>query len=61
MDAYELQQKLLNEWRNLALVPNADSAKKTYNEVPVYVEIYSDIYKVADIVVRDGKILLELV
>lgn len=61
MDAYELQQKLLNEWRNLALVPSADSAKKTYNEVPVYVEIYSDIYRVADIVVRDGKILLELV
>ena len=60
MDAYDLQQKLLAEWRRLAMVPNADSVKKTYNDVPVCVKINDRIYTVTDATIEDGKIFLEL-
>ena len=60
MDAYDLQQKLLAEWRSLALIPNADSVKKVYNDVPVYVIIDDKTYTVTDTIIKDGKIFLEL-
>ncbi len=60
MDAYDLQQKLLSEWRRLAMVPNADSVKKTYNDVPVCVIINDETYTVTDTIIKDGKIFLEL-
>ena len=60
MDAYDLQQKLLTEWRGLALVPNPDSVKKVYNDVSVCVKIDDKIYTVTDAITEDGKIFLEL-
>jgi hypothetical protein len=61
MDAYELQQTLLAEWRNLALISGADSVKKEYNKVPVCVKLGYKTYDVTGLVIEDGKIILETV
>jgi|APGre2960657373_1045057.scaffolds.fasta_scaffold13611_7 hypothetical protein len=61
MDAYDLHEKLLTEWRRLALIPSADSVKKTYNEVPVYINLNDNTYTVTDVITRDGKLILEIV
>jgi hypothetical protein len=61
MDAYDLHEKLLTEWRNLALIPSAGSVKKFYNEVPVCVVLNGNTYTVSDISTRDGKVILEII
>ena len=61
MDAYDLHEKLLAEWRNLALVPNAGSVKKFYNQVPVCVVLNGSTYTVAGINTKDGKVILEII
>jgi len=60
MDAYEIQQKILSEWRRLALASGADTIKKIYNDVPVLVKVNGKIYTVNDVLNIDGKILLEV-
>ena len=54
MDAYELQQKLLEAWRQVAFVPDAGSANKKWNTVLVNV----DGKIVKDIIVENGNIYL---
>ena len=61
MDAYDLQQKLLTEWRRLALIPSADSVKKIYNEVPVCITLNNNTYTVTDVITKDGKVILEII
>jgi len=60
MDAYEIQQKILSEWRRLALASGADTIKKIYNDDPVLVKVNGKIYTVSDVLNIDGKILLEV-
>lgn len=59
MDAYILQQKLLDAWRQLA--PNfvASDVKKMYNSVPVYIEINGELVLVTDMVIVDNKAVLK--
>ncbi len=60
MDAYNLHEKLLTQWRQLALNSAADSINKVYNTVHVCVEVNGSIYTITDAVVKDGKIFLEI-
>ena len=60
MDAYDLQQKLLAEWRRLALIPSPESVKKVYNNVDVCVKIDDKIYTVTDATIENGKIFLDV-
>lgn len=60
MDAYNLYQKLLAEWRLLAMASGATDIKKVYNNVPVCIEINDSTYTVTDVTVKDGKIFLEI-
>lgn len=60
MDAYEIQQKLLAEWRRMALASGADTIKKIYNDVPVLVKVNDKIYTVSDVLTIDGKIFLKV-
>ena len=61
MDAYDLHEKLLIEWRTLALVPNAGSIKKTYNKVPVHIILNNNNYTVSNVITSDGKLILEII
>jgi hypothetical protein len=60
MDAYNIHEKLLTEWRQLVLGSGADTIKKVYNNVPVYIELNDSIYTVSDVSVKNGKIFLEI-
>jgi hypothetical protein len=55
MDAYDLHQELFKAWQELAYKPDAGSIKKTWAEVPVYV----DSKRITNIKIEDGKIILE--
>jgi len=55
MDAYDLHQELFKAWQELAHRPDAGSIKKTWEEVPVYV----DSKRITNIKIEDGKIILE--
>ena len=61
IDAYELQQKIMTQWGQLALIPNAGSVIKKYNEVPVCVILNNNTYTVTDVITRDGKLFLEII
>jgi len=61
IDAYDLQQKIMAQWGQLALIPSAASINKKYNEVPVYVILNNNTYTVIDVITRDGKIILEII
>ena len=61
MDAYDLHEKLLTQWRQLALIPSADTINKTYNKVPVCIVINGNTYTVSDVITKDGKVILEII
>lgn len=54
MDAYELQQKLLEAWREVAFIPDAGNVHKKWNKAPVNV----DGKIVTDVIVVNGQIFL---
>lgn len=58
LDAYDLQQKLLDAWKELA--PNfiASDVKKQYNNVPVYIHIDGKLIEITNIEIVDGKVVL---
>jgi hypothetical protein len=60
MDAYSLHEKLLTEWRQLAMRSTAGDIKKVYNNVPVCIEINNSTYTITNAVVKNGKIFLEI-
>ena len=55
MDAYHLHQELFKAWQELAHKPDAGSIKKTWEEVPVYV----DGKRIINVKNEDGQIILE--
>jgi hypothetical protein len=55
MDAYDLHQELFKAWQELAHKPDAGSIKKTWEEVPVYV----DGKRIINVKIEDGQIILE--
>ena len=59
MDAYNLQQTLLEYWKQLA--PNfiASDVKKQYNDVPVYIHVNDELVKILDVEIIDGKVVLK--
>ena len=59
MDTYDLQQKLLDAWRQLA--PNfiASEVKKQYNNVPVYIQVDGNLLEITDMEIIDGKVVLK--
>ena len=55
MDAYDIHQQIFQAWQQLAHNADAGSIKKTWTEVPVYV----DGKVVKNVKIEDGKIILE--
>jgi hypothetical protein len=55
MDAYDLHQEIFKAWQELAHKPDAGAIKKTWAELPVYV----DGKQVKKVVIVDGQITLE--
>lgn len=55
MDAYDLHQELFKAWQELAHKPDAGSIKKTWKEVPVYV----DGKRIINVKIEDEQIILE--
>lgn len=55
MDAYDLQQGLLDAWRQVASRSDAASIKKDFSKTPVYVNGQV----ITGIKIEDNKILLE--
>ncbi len=55
MDAYDLHQELFKAWQELAHKPDAGAIKKTWTELPVYVNGK----QVKRVVIVDGQITLE--
>ena len=55
MDAYNVYQKIHQLWQQGAMQNDAASIKKNWAETPVYVNGK----RVVDVVLKDGKIVLE--
>lgn len=55
MDAYDIHQEIFKAWQQLAHKVDASNIKKNFQEVPVYV----DGKQVRNVVIEDGKIILE--
>jgi len=60
MDAYELQQKILDSWRNLCKPASATRISKPINDVPVYVESDQGLKTVCAIRTENSKIILSV-
>ena len=59
LDAYDLQQMMLNGWRQLAFTNNAGSLQKQFADVPVYVNVNGELKPVTGMYIND-KIVLEI-
>ena len=60
MDAYLIQHKIQEAWRNLSIMPSGTSAKKTFPPVTVYVNINGELYPITNVSQVDNKIILEI-
>jgi hypothetical protein len=59
MDAFDIYNRLKEEWQKLARMPEADAVTKVFDQVPVYANVNGELHKVKSIDVKDNKIILE--
>lgn len=60
IDAYDIQNKILNAWRSLSITLSGASIKRDYPTVLVYVRVGEEIHAVSSLQVEDGKIILDI-
>ena len=59
MDAYDIYNRLKEEWQKLATIPQSDVVTKVFEHVAVYANVNGELHKVKSIDVKDNKIILE--
>jgi hypothetical protein len=59
MDAYDIYNRLKEEWQKLAKMPQSDLVNKVFDNVSVYANVNGELHKVKAIDVKDNKIILE--
>ena len=59
MDAYDIYNRLKEEWQKLARMPASDVVNKVFDKVEVYANVNGELHKVKSIDVKDHKIVLE--
>jgi hypothetical protein len=59
MDAYDIYNRLKEEWQKIARMPQSDAVTKVFDQVAVYANVNGELHKVKSIDVKDNKIILE--
>lgn len=59
IDVYQLQQQLLDAWRQVGMVPSGESVRKNLSSIPVFVKIDTHLMKVSGVSIQDNQIILE--
>ena len=59
MDAYDIYNRLKQEWQKIARMPASDAVTKVFDQVSVYANVNGELHKVKSIDVKDNKIILE--
>jgi hypothetical protein len=59
MDAYDIYNRLKEEWQKIARMPQSDAVTKVFDKVEVYANVNGELHKVKSIDVKDNKIILE--
>jgi hypothetical protein len=59
MDAYDIYNRLKEEWQKIARMPQSDAVTKVFDQVEVYANVNGELHKVKSIDVKDNKIILE--
>ena len=60
MDAYDIQLKILEAWRLLAVGVSGSSVNRQWINVPVYVEVDGELKMVDTVTTQDTKIILKI-
>jgi hypothetical protein len=60
MDAYDIQLKILDAWRPLAVGVSGGSVNRQWENVPVYVEVNGELKIVDEVTTQDNKIILKI-
>lgn len=60
MDAYDIQLKILEAWRLLAVDVSGSSVNRQWINVPVYVEVDGELKMVDNVTTQDNKIILKI-
>jgi hypothetical protein len=60
MDAYDIQLKILEAWRLLAVGVSGSSVNRQWINVPVYVEVDGELKMVDNVTTQDNKIILKI-
>lgn len=60
MDAYDIQLKILEAWRLLAVDVSGYSVNRQWINVPVYVEVDGELKMVDNVTTQDNKIILKI-
>ena len=60
MDAYDIQQKILEVWRPLVVGASGSSVNREWVNVPVYVEVDGELKMVDNVTTQDNKIILKI-
>lgn len=59
MDAYDIYNRLKEEWQKIARMPQSDAVTKVFDQVAVYANVNGELHKVKSIDVKENKIILE--
>ena len=60
MEAYDIQLKILEAWRLLAVDVSGYSVNRQWINVPVYVEVDGELKMVDNVTTQDNKIILKI-
>lgn len=61
MDAYQIQLKIKDAWRDLAMQQNQSAnVNKTWPVIPIHIQINDRLVTVSDVVIKNDKICLEV-